>query len=221
MAKKQLQKGGQVQDDSITIRLRLTGLRVLAVKEAGKWIEVVAQYRDNEAVCPRCERSTWQVHQWHLQRKRDARLGGKEVWVALLTRRFRCRHCRKVFTEPDPACGPRRRTTGRLRQTVATRAREATVRTVAREGGAGEGLGEGGRWRWCGGGGGGTCGGCWSAMRRGRACGLWPSTCPRPTGRRWSWCCLMRRLWPTSSTCWPWPAARCKRYMGRPDAGGS
>src|SRR3989304_1290049 len=135
MAKKRLQKGGQVQDDSITIRLRLTGLRVLAVKEAGKWIEVVAQYRDNEAVCPRCERSTWQVHQWHIQRKRDAKLWGKEGWVALLRRRFRCRHCRKVFTEPDPACGPRRRTTGRLRQTVARRAREATVRAGAREGG--------------------------------------------------------------------------------------
>ena len=129
-----------MQDDSITIRLRLTGLRVLAVKEAGKWIEVVAQYRDNEAVCPRCERSTWQVHQWHIQRKRDAKLWGKEVWVALLKRRFRCRHCRKVFTEPDPACGPRRRTTGRLRQTVARRAREATVRSVAREEGVSEGL---------------------------------------------------------------------------------
>src|SRR3990172_2159677 len=140
MAKKRLQKGGQVQDDSITIRLRLTGLRVLAVKEAGKWIEVVAQYRDNEAVCPRCERSTWQVHQWHIQRKRDAKLWGKEVWVALLKRRFRCRHCRKVFTEPDPACGPRRRTTGRLRQRVARRAREATVRSVAREEGVSEGL---------------------------------------------------------------------------------
>src|SRR3989304_4308610 len=138
MAKKRLQKGGQVQDDSITIRLRLTGLRVLAVKEAGKWIEVVAQYRDNEAVCPRCERSTWQGHQWHIQRKRDAKLWGKEVGVALLKRRFRCRHCRKVFTEPDPACGPRRRTTGRLRQTAARRAREAPGRAGGRGGGAGE-----------------------------------------------------------------------------------
>src|SRR3989304_5840499 len=118
MAKKRLQKGGQVQDDSITIRLRLTGLRVFAVKEAGMWFEVGAQYRDNEAVCPRGERSTWQGHQ---QRKRDAKRGGKEVWVALLKRRFRCRHCRKVFTEPDPACGPRRRTTGRRRQQAARR----------------------------------------------------------------------------------------------------
>jgi len=113
---------------------------VLEVTETGRWIEVVAQYVDEEAVCPRCGHSTWQVHQWHLQRKRDARLWGKEVWLALLKRRFRCRHCRKVFMEPDPACGPRRRTTSRLRQTVARRAREATVRAVAREEGVSEGL---------------------------------------------------------------------------------
>ena len=127
-----------MQDDCITIRLRLTGLRVLAVKEAVKWIEVAAQCREEERACPRCGRSTWQVHQWHLQRKRDAKLWGKEVW--LFKRRFRCRQCRKVFTEDDPMCGSRRRTTGRLRQTVARRAREATVRSVAREEGVSEGL---------------------------------------------------------------------------------
>jgi len=122
------------------VKLRLQGLAVLAVNETPKWIEVVARYRDDEAICPRCERSTWQVHQWHLQRKRDAKLWGKEVWLALFKRRFRCRHCRKVFTEPDPACGPRRRTTVRLRSTVARRVREATVRSVAREEGVSEGL---------------------------------------------------------------------------------
>lgn len=129
-----------MQTDVITVQLRLPGLVVLAVQETGRWIEVVGRYRNEEAVCPGCNRSTWQVHQWHLQRKRDAKLWGKEVWVALFKRRFRCRRCRKVFTEPDPVCGSRRRTTGRLRATVARRAREATVRSVAREEGVSEGL---------------------------------------------------------------------------------
>jgi transposase len=129
-----------VQDDCITVKLRLQGLRVLGVKETAKWIEVAARYEREEADCPGCGRSTWQVHQWHLQRKRDAKLWGKEVWVALFKRRFRCRQCRKVFTEPDPVCGSRRRTTRRLRGTVARRAREATVRSVAREEGVSEGL---------------------------------------------------------------------------------
>ena len=129
-----------MQDDSITVRLRLPGLKVLGVEEGPRRIEVAAQCREEEMACPRCGRSTWQVHQWHVQRKRDAKLWGKEVWLVLFKRRFRCRQCRKVFTEPDPACGARRRTTGRLRETVARRAREATVRSVAREEGVSEGL---------------------------------------------------------------------------------
>jgi transposase len=138
--KEQLQKGDQVQDDRISIELRLPGVKVLKVKEEEHWIEVVGQYRTKEAACPQCGRLTWQVHQWHLQRKRDARLWRKEVWLALFKRRFRCRNCRKVFTEPDPACGARRRTTLRLREAVAGWANEATVRAVARFEGVSEGL---------------------------------------------------------------------------------
>ena len=98
-----------MQDNCITIQLRLPGVKVLDVKEERHWIEVLAQYRTEEAECPRCGRSTWQVHQWHLQQKRDARLWKKVVYLALLKRRFRCRRCRKVFMEPDPVCGARRR----------------------------------------------------------------------------------------------------------------
>ena len=129
-----------MQDDLISIELRLPGVMVLQVKEGEHWIEVVGQYRAQEADCPRCGRPTWQVHQWRLQRKRDARLWKKPVWLALWKRRFRCRNCRKVFTEPDPACGARRRTTARLREAVAGLASEATVRAVARVEGVSEGL---------------------------------------------------------------------------------
>ncbi len=129
-----------MQDDRISIELRLPGVKVLEVKEEEQWIEVLGQYREPEVDCPRCGHSTWQVHQWHLQRKRDARLWRKTVWLALLKRRFRCRNCHKVFTEPDPVCGARRRTTARLRDTVAGWANEATVRAVARVEGVSEGL---------------------------------------------------------------------------------
>ena len=121
-----------MQDDAIRVRLGLPGLIVLGVKETERWIEVAAQCREEESGCPRCGRSTWQVHQWHPQRKRDAKLWGKDGWLALFKRRFRCRHCRKVFTEPDRACGSRRRTTRRLRHTAGRRAREATPRSSTR-----------------------------------------------------------------------------------------
>ena len=118
--------------DAITVRLRLPGVVVLGAWEREHEIEVMGRYAKEEATCPRCGRSTWQVHQWHRQWKRDAPLWGKRVWVLLWKRRFRCRACRRVFTEDDPACGRRRRTTTRLRRQVSQQAQEASVRAVAR-----------------------------------------------------------------------------------------
>ena len=126
--------------DIITVHLRLPGLVVLGTKEWEDRLEVVACYGNEEAVCPRCGRSTWQVHQWHPQRKRDAKLWGKPAWILLWKRRFRCRGCHKVFTEEDPACGRFRRTTRRLRRQVAKEGEEASIRAVARWHGVSEGL---------------------------------------------------------------------------------
>ena len=129
-----------MRDDLISIELRLPELKVLSVAESEHWIEVVAEYRSETGQCPRCGRTTGKIHQSHLQRKRDARLWGKEVWIALFKRRFRCQWCNKVFTEKDPVCGRGRRTTGRLRRAVARLAQEATVRAVSRWEGVSEGL---------------------------------------------------------------------------------
>lgn len=129
-----------MQDDRISIELRLPELMVLAVNEAEQWIEVVAQFRRETGECPRCGRMSGQIHQSHLQRKRDARLWGKEVWIALFKRRFRCQWCNKVFTEADPVCGGRRRTTGRLRKMLARLAQDTTVRAVSRLEDVSEGL---------------------------------------------------------------------------------
>ena len=126
--------------NGITVELRLPGLMVLEAVESEGRIEVAAEYADQEAACPRCEKPTWRVHQRRRQRKRDAELWGKPVWIVLWKRRFRCRPCRYVFTEDDPACGRRRRTTRRLRGEVALQAQEATVKAVSRWHGVSEGL---------------------------------------------------------------------------------
>ena len=126
--------------DAIRVQLRLPGLKVLEARESSDRIEIAAKVEAEEAACPRCQRPTWQVHEWHRQRKRDAELWGKQVWLVLWKRRFRCRACRCVFTEDDPACGRRRRTTSRLRRQVAKEAQEATVKAVSRWHGVSEGL---------------------------------------------------------------------------------
>lgn len=126
--------------NAITVELGLPGLVVLEAVETEDRIEVATEYANQEAVCPRCEHLTWRVHQRRRQRKRDARLWGKQVWVYVWKRRFRCQPCRYVFTEDDPACGRRKRTTCRLRGELAQQAQEATVKAVSRWHGVSEGL---------------------------------------------------------------------------------
>jgi transposase len=120
-----------VLTETITVELGLAGLRVLEVAESPGQLEIAVEYAAEEAVCPRCGKSTWRVHQRRKQRKRDLDHWGKPVWLYLWKRRFRCRPCRYVFTEDDPVCGRRRRTTRRLRKKAATEALEATVRAVS------------------------------------------------------------------------------------------
>lgn len=126
--------------DAINVQLRLPGLVVTQVSEKEGAIEVTARSERGEAICPRCGNVTLHVHQWSRQRKRDAALWGKPVWIYLWKRRFRCRACRHVFTEEESACGRRRRTTYRLRYQVAQQTQEASVKAVARWHGVSEGL---------------------------------------------------------------------------------
>ncbi len=129
-----------MRTQTITVDVRLPGVRVLGVREEPWAIEVVAEYEVGEVPCPHCERPTREVHDARPQRKQDSDLWDKPVYVLIWKRRFRCRPCHKVFTEDDPACGRRRRTTKRLRQQMAVQAEETTVRTVARWHRVSEGL---------------------------------------------------------------------------------
>jgi len=129
-----------VRDDSITVLLGLSELRVRAEEETDYGIRVEVEYRVKEVVCPRCGERTAKVHGRRLQVKRDLRLWQKPVYLVLAKRRFRCRACGKVFSEPDPVCGQRRRTSERFRSYLGREAIGQTVRQVAKREGVGETL---------------------------------------------------------------------------------
>jgi len=129
-----------VQDDCITISLGLPELRVVREEEGEQEMVVDVQYRAVSVPCPHCGRRTPKVHSVSRQHKRDRRLGDKAVCLVLHKRRFRCLSCKKVFSEPDPAFGPRRRSSRRFREHLGQEAMHHTVRHVARKEGVGEGL---------------------------------------------------------------------------------
>jgi len=129
-----------VRDDCITIALGLPEVWVIREKETEEEIEVEVEYRARSAICPRCGQRTPKVHSTTVQNKRDRRLWDKPVFLAFHKRRFRCLNCGKAFTEPDPVCGPRRRSSQRLREYLGKEAFHQTVRHVAHKEGVGETL---------------------------------------------------------------------------------
>jgi transposase len=129
-----------VRDDCITIALELPEVRVIRQVETKEEITVEVGYRARSSPCPRCGHQAVKVHSVRFQRKRDRRLWDKPVFLVVRKRRFRCLGCGKVFTEPDPVCGPRRRTSQRFRRQLGQEAIHQPVRHVARKEDVGETL---------------------------------------------------------------------------------
>lgn len=129
-----------MQDDCITIALGLPEVRVIREEETVTEIRVEVGYRRRWAACPRCGQETPKVHSVTRQHKRDRRLWDKPVFLVFHKRRFRCLACGKVFTEPDPVCGPRRRSSQRFRRQLGREAIDQPVRHVAQREGVGEAL---------------------------------------------------------------------------------
>jgi len=129
-----------VRDDCITIALGMPEVRVVREEERDEEITVGVEYRAPSARCPRCGQETSKVHSTRRQRKRDQRLRDKPVFLVLYKRRFRCLRCRKVFTEPDPLFGVRRRSSRRFREHLGREALHQTVRHVAQKERVGESL---------------------------------------------------------------------------------
>ncbi len=51
-------------------------------------------------LCPVCGKSTNKIHQYHYRQVKHDRLNERQIVLHLKVRRFQCRKCRKVFSEP-------------------------------------------------------------------------------------------------------------------------
>jgi transposase len=93
-------------------------------------IEVIAT--TTQATCPDCQKICVKIHDTRPRKKRDISLREHPIELTLWKRRFRCLHCRKTFTEPDMACGWRRKTTARLREAIGKHACTQPIAQVAK-----------------------------------------------------------------------------------------
>ncbi len=130
----QREASGHGEEEGVVVPLDLGAFRIRKqqVQEDGS-IEVEVIATSDRARCPHCQRVCVKVHDTRPRRKRDLPLRGHRIVLVLLKRRFRCLTCRRSFTEPDQACGRRRRTTKRLREYLGKQACSRPVSHVAAE----------------------------------------------------------------------------------------
>lgn len=123
-----------VCQEGIVIPLNLPEFRLVSQQwhEDGSLSLKVIAVRDS-AICPFCHQSSQQLHDCRERVKRDVKLREYPVKLIVLKRRFRCRPCGRTFTEPDNACGWRRRTTLRLREAIGKQAQRQPVAHVAED----------------------------------------------------------------------------------------
>jgi transposase len=100
-------------------------------------LRVKVMAKTTTAPCPHCQQTSRYVHDCRERRKRDLQVRDYQICLIVLKRRYRCFSCAKTFTEPDEACGPRRRTTCRLREAIGRQAASQPVASVSQSFGVG------------------------------------------------------------------------------------
>ena len=85
------------------------------------------------AVCPECQQVSSKVHERHKRFKRDLSVFGKRSYLEYEHRRFKCKKCRKPFTEAIDGIPPKGRCTSRYEKYIYTHYKESSISHIARE----------------------------------------------------------------------------------------
>ena len=83
--------------------------------------------KERSSICPHCHKPTDKVHQSHRYRVRDIPLSSYDVFLLVNRRQFRCKNCRKVFSEELSFVKKRRTYTKRLAEKVVKEALETDL----------------------------------------------------------------------------------------------
>lgn len=96
--------------------------------------ELVIELENKEtlATCPHCQQTTNKVHQSHRYRVRDIPCSSYDVFLLVNRRQFRCKSCRKVFSEELSFVKKRRTYTKRLAEKVAQEVLDTDVLNTAK-----------------------------------------------------------------------------------------
>jgi transposase len=88
--------------------------------------------KETLATCPHCQKNTNKVHQSHRYRVRDIPCSSYDVFLLVNRRQFRCKSCRKVFSEELNFVKKRRTYTKRLAEKVVQEVLDTDILNTAK-----------------------------------------------------------------------------------------
>jgi len=96
---------------------------------------IVVENQSRLATCPHCQKITDKIHQSHWYRVRDLPWSNFQIFLQVNRRQFRCKSCRKVFSEELSFVKKRRTYTKRLAAKVVKEVLETDVLNTAQRNG--------------------------------------------------------------------------------------
>ena len=118
--------------------LGLDGIEVETYQARGNSLVLEVEARSESSTCPRCGKVSSSLHQNHGHLVRDLDISGRQVWLKVNRRQFKCKTCQKPFSEVLEFVGKRMSYTNRLAERIVQEVIHSDVSNVARHHGLSE-----------------------------------------------------------------------------------
>ncbi len=116
----------------LTRLLNLPGIVVETCRDTETELMLEVEAWTTQAVCPRCGLVSSHLHQNHGHWVRDLPISGRQVWLKVNRRQFKCMSCGKPFSEDLDFVDIRRKYTNRLAAEILQQVRHSDVHNVAK-----------------------------------------------------------------------------------------
>lgn len=116
----------------LTELLGLSGVDVESYEESGDELILSVEMHSESASCPQCGQLSDHLHQNHGYLVRDLPISHyRRTWLKVNRRQFKCRECKKPFSEVLAFVGGRRKYTDRYAEAIVQQVMHSSTKNVA------------------------------------------------------------------------------------------
>jgi transposase len=116
----------------LTELLNLGSIEVENYHNFGGHMVLEVEAKTSCAMCPRCGQESVNVHQNHWHIAQDLKISDRDVFLKYNRRQFKCKTCKKPFSETLDFIGERRQYTDRFAEFVIKQLAHSDIHNVAK-----------------------------------------------------------------------------------------